>query len=517
MQGGTYTGAQLARRWYGWRSFPLALAVALSGQTVTAGQWQVNTYLDFSEVYTDNVSLSPAGAEQDEFITQISPGIGINGQSGRAKLNLNYRFQNLIYGHDVADSNANHQLLANGNIELVKNWFFVDAKSSISQQIVDADLSAPLDNFNLGNRADVITYGVSPYLKLHFGSYAAGEVRYGIDRVENQSTALADTETTQYSAAFNSGPAFSRLTWGMNYRHEEMQRESGPDSLRENASAVIRYRVHETFNVLARGGHENNEVVTNRSPKNGSYWSAGGEWSPSRYLTLSATTGENNWDADVYLRPTTRTQLHVGYRDLEVGLNPGGVWTADFSHYTRRSSWQLSYLEESTTTQTLQLAGRQFFLVVDANGNLLIDPRTGFPVVVVNNLFSLTDQEFIRQRLQGSVTWKSGKSDFVLGAYNERREFEISNESEDVLGANASWVWRLKPRTQSILGGGWQYRNPAGTSEADELWYASLGLNRSITQKVNSSLEFRHTERASGAAGRDYDENRLSLQLNMRF
>ncbi|MEK7323531.1 MAG: TIGR03016 family PEP-CTERM system-associated outer membrane protein [Pseudomonadota bacterium] len=517
MQGGTDTGAQLARRGYGWRNFPLVLAVVVSGQTATAGEWRVNTYLDFAEVYTDNVSLAPAGEEQDEFVTQISPGIGVSGQSGRAKLNLNYRLQNLIYGHDLARSNSNHQLLANGNLELIKNWFFVDAKSSISQQIVDADASVPLDNFNIGNRADVITYGVSPYLKLRFGSYAAGEMRYGIDRVENQSTALSDTEITQYSARLGSGPNFNRLNWGMNFRHEEMSREFGPDSLRENASAVVRYRFHQTFNALARGGYENNDVVTTRSIKNGSYWSVGGEWLPSRYATLSATAGENNWDADVYLQPTARTQLHVGYQDLEVGLNPGGVWTADFSHHTRRSTWRLSYVEESTSTQILQLADRQFFLVVDSNGNLLIDPRTGFPVVIVNNIFALTDEEFIRQRFQGSVTWKSGKSDFVLGAYNEQREFEISNNSEDVLGANASWIWRLKPRTQSILGGGWQHRNPAGTNEADELWYASLGFNRSISQDVNSSLEFRHTERASVRAGEDYDENRLTLQLSMRF
>lgn len=72
----------------------------------------------------------------------------------------------------------------------------------------------PLDNFNVGNRAAVITYGVSPYLKLRLGSYVAGEMRYAIDRVENQSNALSDTETTQYTAQLNNGPSFNRLTWG---------------------------------------------------------------------------------------------------------------------------------------------------------------------------------------------------------------------------------------------------------------------------------------------------------------
>lgn len=97
--------------------------MVMGGQAAMAGEWRFNTYLDLAEVYTDNVSLAPAGAEESEFITQISPGVSLNGQSGRAKLDLNYRLQNLIYGHDVTRNNSNHQLLANGNLEVAMSGF----------------------------------------------------------------------------------------------------------------------------------------------------------------------------------------------------------------------------------------------------------------------------------------------------------------------------------------------------------------------------------------------------------
>lgn len=517
MQGGIHAGVWPVRLRYDWRRLPLVLLFTVGAQAAQAGEWRMNTHLDVAEVYTDNVLLAPSGSKEDDFITQLSPGISLNGQSGRANVDLNYRMQNLIYANDESRNNTYHQLLARGDVELVNDLLFVDAKSSITQQIVDADVSVPLDNFSVGNRADVVTYGLSPYMKLRFGSYAVGQLRYGIERVENQSATASDAETVNYSGQLGNGPRFNRFTWGVNFRSEDVNRETAQDSLRENVSGVARYRIHQSFNVLARAGYENNDVSTARSIENGGYWSAGGEWLPNRYLTASATVGDKNWDVDLTLRPTVRTRFHVGYMDRSVGLNPGGVWTADFSHYTRRSNWSLSYFEESTSTQTLQLTDQQFFLLRDNNGDVVVDPRTGFPQVFVDNIFTLTDEEFIRQRFQGSVTWRTGKSDFMLGAYNERRDYEISANSEDVLGTNASWSWRIMPRTQSVLGAGWQHRNPPNTSQADDLWHTRLGFTRTISDDASAAVEFRHTQRDRANAGTDYDENRVTLQLNMRF
>lgn len=492
----------------------LTLVLTAGASPVGAAAWQFSPYLDLAETYTDNVSLA-TDDERAEWVTEISPGFSLVGNGARTKLNLNYRLQNLFYGSEGSYS-SHHQLNANGNVEVARDFFFVDARSAITQQIIDPSVSSPVDNINTGNRATVITYGVSPYFKLRAGPYVEGEVRYSADQVVNESAATADALSTRYSARFNSGRAFTRLSWGMDYFQEDMDRGQSFDTHRESASGAVRYRLLRSFNALARGGYENNDVPTARGTRNGSYWSLGGEWIANRYLTLSASKGKNYRDANIDFQPTVRTHLHVGYRNRTVGLNPGDVWSADLSHQTRRSTWRLSYLEDTTDIQTLQLADQQFFVVVDPNGNLIVDPRTGLPLVLVNNVFALTNEEFIRKRAQGSVNWNSGKSNLLVGVFNERREYQLSDRSEDVVGVDTAWTWRFKPRTSSLLGASWQRRNPPNTGAADDLWRVSLGLNRAVSTRTTTSIELRHTQR-DVAGGPGYDENRLMARLNMRF
>lgn len=507
-------GAEPGWRRRGRRGLPMALVLASGASSAGAGAWHFSPYLDLAETYTDNVSLA-SDDERAEWITEINPGFSLDGKSARTQLNLNYRFQNLFYASE-GSYGSHHQLNAKGNVEVAREFFFVDARSAISQQIIDPNVSSPLDNINPGNRATVITYGVSPYFKLRAGPYVEGEARYSADQVVNESAAAADALTTRSSARFNSGRAFTRLNWRMDFLQEDMHRNQSFDTHRESASGVMRYRLVQGFNALARGGYENNDVPTARGTQNGGYWSVGGEWIPNRYLTVSASKGENYRDANIDFQPTVRTRLHVGYRNRTVGLNPGDVWSADLSHQTRRSTWRLSYLEDTTDIQTLQLANQQFFVVVDADGNLIVDSRTGLPLILVNNIFALTNEEFIRKRAQGSVNWRSGKTNLLLGAFNERREYQLSNRSEDAVGIDTAWTWRFKPRTSSTLGASWQRRNPPNTRAADDLWRVSLSLSRAVSTRTTTSIELRHTQReVAGAPG--YDENRLMARLSMRF
>lgn len=517
MRGENNTGSRPGLGWHcGWR-LPLAFIMTTGMTTTTAAEWRFQPRIDVGEIYTDNVTLAPAGSEENELITEISPGFTLNGQGGRATADISYRLQNLLYVNDSSRNSTNHQLNARANAEVTRELFFVDAYSSISQQIIDPSVSAPLDNINIGNRTDVVTYGVSPYLKFHLGPYADGQLRYGIDRISTDSFITSDAETNRYRAQFNSGRGFTRLSWGLNFDKHDMTRDSAPDSHRESASAVARYRLLRTFNLLARGGYEQNDLSTSQNFNNGGYWSAGGEWIPNRYFTVSATTGENNRDADVTWQPTVRSRFHVGYQDRSVGLTPGSRWNANVSHSTRRSFWNLSYQEEVTNTQFLQLTNRQFFALVNAEGKLIVDPNTGLPVILVNNVFALANEEFLRKRFQGMVTWSGAKNDFLLSTFNERREYQVSNASEDVIGGNALWTWRFKPRTRSLLASGWEHRNPINISTSVEMWYTSWALAHTFTQKTSASFELRHTTRDGGGAGSNYEENRATLQMSMRF
>jgi len=510
-------GARLGRQWQRRAGVPFGALLMLWHMSAFAAQWQMHPSLQLSETYTDNVALDPPGNEKTEFVTQINPGVSLHGEGGHIRLDLNYRLQNLIYAGDASSNASHHQLAASGNAELVKDIFFVDARSSISQQIVNANGPVGIDNLNIGNQADVFTYGLSPYLKLRMASYANAELRYSVDRVENQSANISDAESQQYSLHMNSGPRFERLQWDADYRRQDMNLSTGEDSRYQSANADMRYHLLTAWNFLARGGQEDNTLQTVTDPHNGSYWSAGLEWMPSPRITASATTGYNNWDADLSLQPSERTSFHVGYRERDVGLVRGPSWNAALSHRTRRTTWQASYIEESTTVQALQLTGRQFFHLVDSQGNLIVDPNSGLPIVLVRNIFSLTDQEFIRKRGQFSVAMNTGKSDIVLSVFDERRSYSLSNTSEDAVGSTVSWTRQVSPRTHTVVGGGWQRTDLSGSDNHDDLWHGDLALVHRLSQDANASLEYSHMQRNSISANSDYDENRVTAQLDMRF
>ncbi|MEJ2651720.1 MAG: TIGR03016 family PEP-CTERM system-associated outer membrane protein [Gammaproteobacteria bacterium] len=482
-----------------------------------AAKWQVHPRLMLGETYSDNINLAPPGSEKSDFVTQINPGVSVDGRGRRVKVKVNYALLNSIYASEGSRNRSHHKLAASGNAELIKSIFFVDARSSVSQQIVNAQGPVGLDFLNVGNQATVFTYGLSPYLKLRLASYANAELRFSDDHVENQSSGISDAERQEYTAHVNSGPRFDRLQWNADYQQRELIRRGPGDSHYENAHANVRYHLLSSWNILARGGYEDNSLSGLASPYNGSYWSAGLEWAPSRRFVASATTGENNWDAAISLRPTDRTFLHVGYRNRKVGLVRGPSWDATLSHYTRHTTWQGSYSEESTTVQTLQVTGQQFFALVDSQGNPIVDPNTGLPVILAQNVFSLTNEDFLRKRGQLAVTLNTGKSQVVLSVFNERRTYSLSNNSEYVVGTTDSWTWKFAPRTSSMIGGGWQRRRPDGSDRHDELWYSRIGLTRRVSPKVNASVKYSHLERNSVMGAGDYAENRVELRVNMRF
>jgi hypothetical protein len=481
-----------------------------------AGQWQAQPSLELSETYTDNVALVSSRQAESDFVTQVIPGLSVHGQGARSKLDLNYRLQNLIYANDGDNNDTHSELYANGELELLKDIFFMDARGSITQQIIDENGRVGIDNLNIGNRADVATYGISPRLKLRLKSYLTSDFRVDMDRVENQSPTVSDAESVTYTAHLRSGTSLRRLSWNVGFQRQNLNLDRGADSRRASTQGDLRYHLSSTWNLLVLGGYEDNSVSQSTLERNGFYWSAGLEWHPSRKLTASATGGDDNQTATISLHPSERTSLDLGYQNRDVGLLVGSSWNAGISHQTRHSVWRLQYFEESTATQTLQLTGQQFFVLVDNQGNVIFDPTTGQPLILAQNVFSLTDDQFIRKRTQFSVTVTTGRSDVILSAFNESRHYLISQGSEEVVGGAASWNWKFALRTHSILGASVQKRNPIGTNADDDIWNVSAALVHAVARDTTASLSYSHLGRKY-IPGLNYHENRIALQFVTRF
>ena len=86
-----------------------------------AAEWKVLPRLNLIETYSDNLRLSPGG--QGDFVTQINPGILLNGTGRRFILSADYTMNNLIYAENSSLTRMRQQLNARGTAELMKIFF----------------------------------------------------------------------------------------------------------------------------------------------------------------------------------------------------------------------------------------------------------------------------------------------------------------------------------------------------------------------------------------------------------
>lgn len=495
------------------RSLTLGLLLFYAVPTA-AGVWEIIPRASVAEIYTDNIDLEPEN-EQKALITEVTPGVNISGRGGRFEATLDYQMQNFISSEYSDYVSTTHLLDANSTTELADNFFFFDANARAGQAIINADDTVSLSNYNDNrNRTNVFTYTLSPYIRPHFSNYADGTLRYSHSEVkyEKESSSngtnrngASDSTITKIDANLVSGRFFKGTSWFANYSNREVSRDSSGDDTFEDADGEVRHRISNTFSLVGQGGWVNNDFQSsNNDVDNGTYWAVGGFWQPSRFYSFEALTGKNLTTATLGLYPTVRTELLINYRDRDVGLNRGEVWSGRFKHRTRRTDWSAGYLEDTTTTQEEALLTDQ-------------EDETLPPIV------SLTDEVTERKRAFGSVDVNTGKTDIRMDIFHEQRDFQESGDDETTKGFSGSWDWRFAPRTNWILTGSWQRIEreddiSTGTSAADrDFWYIQSQLRRQIRTYLDGSVAYRFVRQDSDRDQDDYDENSVIARLTAYF
>ena len=495
------------------------VSLLLCTTQIHAGDWDITPRLCVAEVYSDNINLDDNNKES-ELVTEITPGISVHGQGGRLEADIDYQLQNTIFLDNSDANNSFHQLNANTTAELAKDLFFLNARSTAGQAIIDAGDTISIGNINTGrNRTDFVNYSLSPWIQPHFGGYADGILRYTYSDVA-YSEGASDAANSRIGASLFSGRNFGPLSWDVNYNYQDLERDTGSDARFESTTGQARYRVNDQFSFVGRAGTFDNDFQSSDNVENGSYWSLGGFWQPSRYYSIQATTGDNLDTASLGLFPTRRTSLIIDYEDRGVGLNVGEVWSGTFQHHTRRTNWSARYSETTTTQQQLQLESQSVFLGIDPlTGEINVNPQPGDLVVVVPiETISLTDEVFERKRASGTFGIKTGKSGLRFTVFDERRRLLTSLTEEQTSGITASWNRRLAARTNSTLTSSWQRitRDVVPSNDRD-FWYVQALLSRQIRPKLNGSVEYRFTRQDGDDDRNDYDENRIEARITATF
>jgi len=489
--------------------------IAFYQMPALALDWTIRPSASLEQVYSDNIRLSDTN-KKSALVTEVRPGVSINGQSSRSTVDLNYNLQGLYNARGDSGVDINNQLQMNTDYEFVRDKLFIESSASVSQQN-NSNRRIVIDNISGGDSSsDISTFKISPYWTPHFKGFADGMFRVTYDRVSAEGNdRLSNTDAVSQNISLTSGNDFSLLSWSLLFNNSDRQNSNGDDVSFQNSQLELRHALGREFNVFARGGQSSNSFASNsNSNSNGISYTFGGQWKPSQRFSLEAGYGNNRF-VTVVISPFNRLHWTATYSDNDIGLNTGSRWNTVLDYTTRRSVWKLSYSEDTMTTQQL-LLDQQIFTTSDAFGNSI--QGTSNDALRNSTLPTLTDEVFVTKRADISFSFKTGKSDISANAFKTFRTFEQSSNDQEVTGLSTSWNWQFLKRTSSNLRASWQKTESDGiNSFSDERFDFSASVTRNILARLNGSLEYRFVDQSSNDNLNSYSENRITANLSLQF
>ena len=505
----------------------MAMVFASSAHAV---DWRFQPTLSASATYTDNANQSENNPE-DALIFTATPGFTLHSEGlRRVQATLQYGMTGVARFGQNESTDLNHNLNALGKAELIEDFLFIDGSARISQELISLSGSIADASINDSNRATVGTYSISPYIQKRLGTFANARARYSTGGAIFEDNAAADSASNAFTASLTSGTRFDNLSWGLNYSIRKTENRnaatavSNADTTLESASATVGYALTRKFRVFGTVGEEWNDYLSTTGT-DGSSYSVGFGWSPTRRTSIEASVGERYFG---------RTYSFAG------------------SHRTRLSRWTVSYSEDVSdiTQQFLEQANRVFWV---CNGILIetpdLNPPSGQtscsvgPVtagelallfnslgvsvadLVAANLLnvSIANGIYIIKSFNAGVSWDIGRLGFGLSAQDTKRLYQVLGDAQDhVQSVTGSVSYRLSPKTTansslSLIRNSLDSAVTGGAARKDDILNLSVGLSHRFAEDLNGALTFRHTQRDSNLANSDYEENSLTASVNMRF
>lgn len=477
-----------------------ALAFALSG-TAAAADWKFTAGVGATETYTDNVALTSSGNKQSDFITSITPTIGVKKEGARLKVDAQYSLENLFYAQDSARNNLYHHLNAHANAELLEHELFLDAAASITQAAISPLGASGTDNRNATNNiTNVRTFSLSPYWLHRFGTTAALNVRDTVSSINNGTNTISNSTNNTLSAGLASGSAFGRVSWGLNFSQQHANYQDRSNVTLTTTSASLGYLLTPRMRLTGTVGNESNQFATNSgTAPGGAFWNTTASWSPS-----------------------VRTSIDLGYGHHYYG----NAWNFGFKTRGPHSTWTADYNEGLNTSNNQSASG------------VLGATSTQLPVAYSQNI--LTNQVFLSKRFSTAFTWSKGKSDFSLSAFHSRQTTQIDGNRTTLLtvgsstlynhndiflltnnvnqvGVNGSWNWKFNPVLSSNVSLGVTRNSYTDLNRTDTTSTLQFGLNRQFSSDLIGSVSLRHQARSSDQNASDFTENSLSGTVNYKF
>ncbi|GAC1411277.1 MAG: hypothetical protein NVSMB6_12390 [Burkholderiaceae bacterium] len=495
-----------------------------------ASEWRFVPNANLIETYTDNVRLAPRGREQSDFVTQVAPGFTLDNDRPRLQVHIGYALQALLYKDSDISPQVSNLVNATVHATLIEDLLLMDARGSVGQQNISSFGPVATSNINFtGNRANVRTYTISPYLVHRFSNIATSQLRYSHDSVgtsnrDNNSgfnfSPFGNSNSDRLVLNVDNGPLFRSVTWGT-YASTQKTKYSNNQSVDQSTySGNVGYFLLPTFRLTASAGYEKNTYFTLGDRPQGGFYNAGFIWTPTVRTNVTATAGHRYF---------------------------GKTYSLAANHRARLAAFSATYSEDITTSQAQFLSTQlvstsallnQAFLstipdsvarqqVVDA---LIL--QNGLPAGISNPVNALTTSYLLQKNFQASIALNGVRNTVVGSVFNSRRmpasgqqipfaavgtPLSSFDENSKQTGASALWNLQFSPRTSANVNLGYSHSTSSLTEQKTTYKTARLALSTALQPKLRGTVEFRHSLQVSDFTGGDIRENAITAALLMQF
>ena len=450
-------------------------------KTSTAAEWDNAFGVGFDVGYVDNIRLAPFGEEESQYVTQITPFINLQGEGGRASLDLNYQMQYVDYLSDDINNEIYHQLFADANAELVEQLLFIDLSAANFQSAITSAASIPQDNISISdNRTNITTTTISPYINTRIFSKADLNIRYShVDtKYDEFEDVQPDTTNENYLAELSNTTTNDRgpLDWRLRYSKNELNTNLVESNYYEQSSLALFYNISSQLVPYTTIGNEANKIVNTSFDEGGTFWNVGLTW-----------------------RPTPRTMIIGEYGERFYGTSNSFSWTTR----GRTTNISINYSEEITNTGEV-FAGRP--------------PPTDAPVGSENEFIPISIRPYLRKRLESNIQYNYSKTNLNWYLFSEKRVY-LTGEGEDKsYGINLNWDWTLTDRTSPNLNAGWQrIQSDLPTLFDNELLNFELSIVHTASERLVSSIMYRYLKQNSNIPQNKYEQNSISANITLLF
>lgn len=478
---------------------------------VLGAQWTTNSGISPEVSYTDNVCLS-AEDEQGEFLAVVSSNLRV-GASGRrasfdigASVDVNSLSDSKLEDLGCRSSNFGNRkqivprVNANAQAELWEDWLFLDADVNVDQNEANPFLPGGGDSLNrTGNTNTFVRYTVSPYITHRFSDFATLQLRYTLDD-ETNTEDIAVSDSGERSIAFDlaSNEGAGRFSWGLQansskLEYEETAARPAEDSELSSVQLNLGYQLNRYWQVNGSYGEEDNDFVSSSDEIDGDFWDVGVRWTPN-----------------------SRTTADLGFGDRFFGTTP----RVSVNHVYRRSTFSADYSRDLTYDRNIRGVG--IGQSPDDNAFLPRDPVTGLPVDVGGNRSTLSTSPIIDERFTLGYVYSFRRATLNVNAtHSEQSRTEdqgdrIFQSLSISVNRSLSRSFTLDSRLRLSKTESQGERDSSGRTD-NELVSFNIGVRRPLNSSMDISLDYEYESRRADVFSNEYDENRVSLSIQIRL